>query len=139
VGLASRLLLQALFTKSSHGELPLAPSLVCSRLLHVLFSSVFLSFFFFGKAVCQSVQGAVLAYPRGGCGNTTCHLFAYLLVCVSQEGLEPASGGLGVLLISQCNVAWRSFVWVGGLECQSFASSLWFFLPRVAPASQQDF
>jgi hypothetical protein len=37
-------------------------------------------------------------------------------------------------------VAWRSFVWAGGLECQSFASSWWFFfLPNVAPESQQDF
>jgi hypothetical protein len=29
----------------------------------------------------QTVQGALLVYPRGGCGNTSCHLFAHLLVC----------------------------------------------------------
>jgi hypothetical protein len=29
----------------------------------------------------QSVQGAMLVYPRGSCGNTTCHLFAHLMVC----------------------------------------------------------
>jgi hypothetical protein len=28
--------------------------------------------------------------------------------------LEPASGGVGALLFSQCNVAWRSFVQSGG-------------------------
>jgi hypothetical protein len=33
-----------------------------------------------------------------------------LLVCSSQAGLQPASGGAGALLFSQCNVAWRSFV-----------------------------
>jgi hypothetical protein len=34
----------------------------------------------------QSVQGTRLIYPRGGCRSTTCHLFAQLLVCVSQAG-----------------------------------------------------
>jgi hypothetical protein len=61
------------------------------------------------------------------------------LLDVSQAGLEPVSGGTGALLFSQCNVAWRSFVWAGGSECQSFDSSWCFFLPSVAPASQQDF
>jgi hypothetical protein len=36
------------------------------------------------------------------------------LVCISQAGFEPASGSTGALLFSQCNVAWRSFVWAGG-------------------------
>jgi hypothetical protein len=35
--------------------------------------------------------------------------------------LEPRFGGVGALLFSQCNVAWRRFVWTGGLGCQSFA------------------
>jgi hypothetical protein len=34
-------------------------------------------------------------------------------------------------------MAWRSFVLAGGSG--SFASSWWFFLPSVAPTSQQDF
>jgi hypothetical protein len=34
----------------------------------------------------QSVQGAMLVYPRSGCGDTVCNLFAHLLVCVSQAG-----------------------------------------------------
>jgi hypothetical protein len=45
-----------------------------------------------------------------------------LLVCISQAGLELASSGAEVLLFSQCNVMWRSFVQAGGLGCQSFAS-----------------
>jgi hypothetical protein len=36
---------------------------------------------------------------------------------ISQAGLELASGGMGALLFSQCNVAWISFVWVGGSRC----------------------
>jgi hypothetical protein len=43
----------------------------------------------------------MLVYPRGGCGNTACCLFAYLLVCIFQAGLEPAFGGTGALLFSQ--------------------------------------
>jgi hypothetical protein len=31
-------------------------------------------------------------------------LIAHLLVCISQAGLEPVSGGAGDLLVSQCNV-----------------------------------
>jgi hypothetical protein len=46
---------------------------------------------------------------------------------VSQAGLEPASGGVGALLFSQCNVAWRSFVRARGSGCQSFDSS-WCFI-----------
>jgi hypothetical protein len=49
-----------------------------------LFSSLFIIqffFFFFGGARGQSVQGTMLIYLRGGCGNTKCHLFVHLLVC----------------------------------------------------------
>jgi hypothetical protein len=72
-------------------------------------------FFFFNRAM--------LVYPRGGRGSTVCCLFAYLLVCVSQEDLELMSGRTEDLLVSQCNMAWRSFVWAGCLGCQTFASS----------------
>jgi hypothetical protein len=58
---------------------------------------------------------------------------------VSQAGLEPASGSVGALLFSQCKVAWSSFVWAGDSGCRSFDSSLCFFLPILAPESQQDF
>jgi hypothetical protein len=85
-------------------------------------------FFFAGEG--QSVQVAMLVYPGGSCGNTMRHLFAHLLVCISQAGLELASGGIGALLLSQCVMLWRSFVWAGGSGCQSFASSWWFFFCR---------
>jgi hypothetical protein len=75
----------------------------------------------------QYVQRAMLVYPRDSCGNTACCLFAHMLVCIAQTGLEPASGSMEVLPFSQCNVEWRRFVWSGGLGCPSFASSWWFY------------
>jgi hypothetical protein len=58
---------------------------------------------------------------------------------VSQAGLDLASGGMGALLFPQCNMVWRSFVWAGGLVCQSFDFSWCFFLPSMALTSHQDF
>jgi hypothetical protein len=55
------------------------PSLLC-----VFFNSLFIIQVFFslwGRG--QSVQGSILVYPRSGCGDTMCCLFAHLLVCVS--------------------------------------------------------
>jgi hypothetical protein len=91
------------------------PSLLC-----VLFSSLFIIQFFSFVLFCFAgwrslYPGAMLVYPRDSCGSTTCSLFAHLLVCVSQVGLEPGSGATGALLFPQCNVAWRSFVRAGGL------------------------
>jgi hypothetical protein len=82
----------------------------------LLFS--FFSFFLFLQGEGWSVQGAMLVYPRGGCGNAACCLFAHLLVCMSQAVLEQASGGTGALMFSQYNVAWRSFVRVGDSGCR---------------------
>jgi hypothetical protein len=67
-------------------------------LLHVffccclLFSLVFFSFF---PGWGQSVQEAMLMWPRVVCGSTTCR-FAHLVVCVSQAGR------------SWCLAAWSS-------------------------------
>jgi hypothetical protein len=116
------------------------PLLWCAQcplppLLCVLFSSLFIIIFFvflfFLQGRDQTVQGATLVYPRDTCGNTACHLLAHLLVCISQAGLEPASGSVAPLLFSQCNVAWRSFVQARGLGCQSFASSSGFFFCQM--------
>jgi hypothetical protein len=41
------------------------------------------------------------------------------------------SGSAGALLVSQCNVVWRSFLWAGGSGYQGFASSWWFFVCQV--------
>jgi hypothetical protein len=51
-------------------------------LLHVLFFSCFFIIqLAFLQGGGQSVQGALLIFPRGGCWDTACHLFAHLLVC----------------------------------------------------------
>jgi hypothetical protein len=73
-------------TKSSRGEQLLAspPSLVHSEhttpsaacpFQFLVYYSVFCLFL---RGRDQSVQRAMLVYPRGGCGNTVCHLFAHL-------------------------------------------------------------
>jgi hypothetical protein len=94
--LASWLRLQPLSTESLHGEQLLAPPLFSSalRARHLLcchpfpflvYYSVFWGFFLQGGS--WSVQGSMLVYPRGGCGNTAWCLFAHLLVCMSQAGI----------------------------------------------------
>jgi hypothetical protein len=85
----------------------------------LVFSSLFIQFFFFCGAGGQSVQGAMLVYPRCGWGNTDAWCLPVGLPNVSQAGLEPASGSMVALLFSQCNVAWRNFVWAGGSGCWS--------------------
>jgi hypothetical protein len=98
-GHACWLLLQALFIKSSHidSSLLLLPSPLCSEhpapsaMCPFQFLVYYSVFYFFLWGTGQSVQRAMLAYPRGGCGNTVCCLFAHLLVHVSQADLEPVS------------------------------------------------
>jgi hypothetical protein len=60
------------------------------------------------------------------------------LLNVSQAGLEPVSGNIRVLLLSQCNVAWRCFVWARGSGCESFDYFGALFFPSVALMAQQD-
>jgi hypothetical protein len=122
-----------------------SPLLWCTQctlplLLHVLFSSLFIiELFFFFQGRGQSSQGAMLIYPRGSCGNAACCLFAHLLFCISQADLEPVSGSAGALLLSQCNVAWRSFVQAGGSGCQSFYYSWWFFSAKYGSTISANF
>jgi hypothetical protein len=109
--LSALLPFQSLFTESLHGGQLIAPPpflrctqstlppLLCVPFQFLVYYSGF--FFPFFQGGDQSVQGAMLAYPRGSSGNTACHLFAHLLVCFSQAGLEPVSGGTGALLFSQ--------------------------------------
>jgi hypothetical protein len=66
-------------------------------------------------------------YSRGGCGSTACCLFAHLFVCITKAGLEPESGSTGALLVSQCNMVWRSLLQAGSLGCRSFAYSWCYF------------
>jgi hypothetical protein len=76
----------------------------------------------------------MLFYPRCGCGSTACHLFVYLLVCVSQADLEPVPGSMGALLVSQCYMTWRSFVQVGG-SVSEFCFFLVFFFSSKCGSS----
>jgi hypothetical protein len=102
-GLLACLPFQALFTESSRRDQLLAPlpfsgALRASHPLCCvfLFSSLFIIQFFFCGVGSQSIQGAMLVYPKGGCGTTTCCLFAYLLVC----WMSPKQ------VWSQCLVVW---------------------------------
>jgi hypothetical protein len=116
----NRALLQALLFESSSRELPLPPSLV-PFLLPCLLFSFFLLFFLFLQGRGRSVQGAMLVYPRGGCGNAACCLFAHLLVPVSLAGLELVSGSTRFLLFSESNVVLRS---LNGLGVQDISVML---------------
>jgi hypothetical protein len=140
-------LFQSLFTESLCGDQLLAPPAFSSvlrapcPLLRIPFQflvyySIGFPFFLRGR---ESVQGAMLVYPRRICGNTACHLFAHLLVWISQAGLEPASGDVGPLLFSQCNVVWRSFAQAGGSGCQSFDFSWWFFSAKCGSSISAKF
>jgi hypothetical protein len=76
-------------------------------------------FSFFSLDGGQSVQGAMLIWPRIVCGSTTCHL-AHLVVCFSQASYVLASGSTTALLVSLFNVQWGCYAWAGDVECWSF-------------------
>jgi hypothetical protein len=109
-----------------------SPSAACSFSVPCFFLCVW------GWGISLS-RGAMLVYPRGGCGSTTYCLFAHLLVCISQVGLEPAF----VVWEPSCflTVMWCGEALYGlGVWCVGILILLGvFFLPRVAPGSQQDF
>jgi hypothetical protein len=60
------------------------PSLLCVFFVVTAYYSVF--FYFFSLGGGQSVQRAMLIWPRVVCGNTACRL-AHLVVCVFPSGL----------------------------------------------------
>jgi hypothetical protein len=69
---------------------PAPPSLELKALHHLFYMSFSIfcllfscfSLILWGRG--QSFQGALLVYPRSGCGDIVCCLFAHLLVCISQ-------------------------------------------------------
>jgi hypothetical protein len=144
--LSALLPFQSLFTESLHGDKLLAPPLFSDALEHPALSAVclfqFLAYYsvlFFLWGGGQSAQGVVLFYLRSSCGNTACNLFTQLLVCITQAGLELVSGGTGALLFF--SVMWRGEA-LYRLGVQGVIVSILlggFFLPSVAPASQQNF
>jgi hypothetical protein len=65
---------------------------------------------------------------------------AKLTLSTSSQAIRArATGSPGALLVSPFNVKWRFSAPAGGVEGQSFASSWWFCLQVVFPASLQDF
>jgi hypothetical protein len=88
------------------------PSLQCVFIVLIAYYSV--SLFSLGGG--QSVQGAMLFWPRVVCGSIAYHL-AHL---VFPSDLGVASGGLGVLLVSLFKVKWRFSALAGGVEGSKF-------------------
>jgi hypothetical protein len=96
----------------------------CLLLLFIQFGFFFL---FFSLGGGQSVQGAMLIWPRVVCGSTACHL-AHLMVCVSRVGrswrLVVREPSWFLRLPWSGNAMRRLGVW----RSRSFATSWWFFL-----------
>jgi hypothetical protein len=124
--------------------LPLTPEL---RVPHPLcymsfFSVAYLLFrFFFLLGGGQSVQGAMLIFLKGGCERTACCLF---LTCGSAKQVrsqhlaawEPSCFSIFCDMGKLCGEAMCGLV---VQRCQHLASSWWFFLSVVSPASQENF
>jgi hypothetical protein len=141
---ASRLLLQALFTESSCRELPLhllcctqstPPSFLC-----VLFSSLFIiQFFFFCRAGVSLSRGLCWFIPGVAVGVSCA---TYLLTCWCEFPKPVWS----LHLAAREPSCFLSGLWHGvalfGLGVRSVGVLFilgGFFLPRVAPVSQQNF
>jgi hypothetical protein len=114
------------------------PHLLCyvSFVVVVYYSVCIFSLFTLGGG--QSVQGAMLIWPRVVCGNTTCCL-AHLVVCFSRAGrswcLAAREPSWFLPLTWSRDATHR----LGVRRSQNFASSWWFFLQGVSPMSLQDF
>jgi hypothetical protein len=124
--LQTHLLWQACLFKIHAGACP-SPFLQSAQgtplyLLCVLFSSLFFIQLFFFPGQGLECPGGYAGLSRGGCGDTTCRLFAHLLVCMSS--------GTGALLVSPYIVAWGRYVWAGGLGVSEFCFFLVVFPPR---------
>jgi hypothetical protein len=100
----------------------------------LVFSSLFIQLFAF--VFVFVLQGGGISLSRRLCwfipqvgGGILCDACCSLagLLNVSQAGLELVSGGIGALLFSQCNMAWRSFVQAKVSGCWSF-DSFWCFI-----------
>jgi hypothetical protein len=108
-----------LLLPSFSGMLSATPSLCCVLVFSSLYIVQFVFFFFASGG--QSAQGAMLVYPSGGWGKAT---WSLVLTCWSAKCLPSRFGamfgGTAAFLVSQCNVAWRSFSQARGSGCQSF-------------------
>jgi hypothetical protein len=114
------------------------PSLLCVWGFFLLLFIQFGFSLFFSLGGSQSVQGAMLIWPRVVCGSITCHL-ARLVACffpASRSWCLAAQEPSWFLCLLWSGDATRG---LGVWKCRSFASSWWFFLQDVSPASLQDF
>jgi hypothetical protein len=59
-------------------SLELSTPLLCVPFQFLVYYSAFFVVFVLRGGEGQSVQGTMLIYPKGGCGNTACRLFAHL-------------------------------------------------------------
>jgi hypothetical protein len=112
------------------------PSLLCVFFCCCLLFGWFFSHFYLDGG--QSVQGAMLIWPRVVCGSTTCCL-AHLVVCFSWAG---RSWHLAVWEPSWfLRLTWSGdpMPRLGMWRSQNFASSLLIFLQSISPVSLQDF
>jgi hypothetical protein len=108
-------------------------------LSHVsLFLLLITQFLFFSPGGGQSVQGAMLLWPRVVCGSTAVPLSSPCLHLPKLSGCGRVAAWWPswflCLTWSGDALSWLE-VWRG----QSFASSWWFCLQGVSPASLQDF
>jgi hypothetical protein len=141
--LSAHLPFQSLFTETLSGDQLFAPPpSVCSE--HPVPSAMcsfsvpclLFSFFVGQRSVCPGGSaGLSQGWLWENCVPLVCSPFGLCL----QAGLEPASGSMGALLFSQCNVAWRSFVQAGDSGCWSFDSSWWFFSAKCGSSVSAKF
>jgi hypothetical protein len=113
--------------------LPLPPSLVL-RAPHPLcymsfccccYSVCFLSLFFLGGS--QSIQGAMLIWPKVCCKSTTCRL-PHLEVCISQASRKWHLAAWEPSWFIHLQRSGDAMCGLGVWRSQRFASSWWFFL-----------
>jgi hypothetical protein len=112
------------------------PLLLCARFQFSVYFSVW--GFFWGESVCP---GGYVGLSQGLLGEFSLMLGAHLfdLPNVSQAGLEPEAAVMTMVaaaahLLSQCNVAWRSFLQARGSGCRSFDSA-WCFISTKCGSS----
>jgi hypothetical protein len=112
---------------SSRCAFSFPPLPLCASFQFAVYCSVFL-----GCVWCQSAQGVMLVYPgmAGGIPRDTWRSLVWS-ANVSQAALEPAAAAY---LFSECNVAWRSFLWARGSGCWSFDSP-WCFISAKCGSS----
>jgi hypothetical protein len=112
-----------------------APHPLCNVFL--LFLLLITQFLFFPQVEVSLSRGLYCSGPGLSVGVLRT---AKLTLSVSFHAVSvQVTGSPGALLVSPFNMKWRFSVLAGGVEGSNFASSRWFCLQGVSPASLQDF